>query len=132
MVPAPGAAVAPLQAVWTSGYEKSSNGALTWEGTKKLRCLAKVFQCHKFEPEVEFISSNSSSSNKSDSENEDFIICHDKILLDCYNTIVKKKRVYLLLIVVQCRVCINIQRNVVKSEPLLAESELPLQVKFEV
>ena len=68
MVPAPGAAVAPLQPVWTSGYERSINGALTWEGTKKLRCLAKVFQC-KFEPEVEFISSNSSSSNKSDSEN---------------------------------------------------------------
>ena len=36
-------------------YERSNNGALTWEGTKKLRCLAKVFQCHKFEPEVEFI-----------------------------------------------------------------------------
>ena len=95
-MPAPGAAVAPLQAVWTSGYERSSNGALTWEGTKKLRCLAKVFQCHKYEPEVEFISSNSSSSNKSDSENEDFIICHDKLLLDCYNTIVKKNRVYLI------------------------------------
>ena len=64
------------------------------EGTKKLRCLAKVFQCHKYEPEVEFISSNSSSSNKSDSEN---IICHDKLLLDCYTTIVKKKkRVYLI------------------------------------
>ena len=50
---------------------------------------------HKFEPEVEFISSNSSSSNtcKSNSEN---IICHDKLLLDCYTTIVKKKRVYLI------------------------------------
>ena len=55
-----------------------------------------MFQCHKYEPEVEFISSNSSYSNKSDSENEDFIICHDKLLLDCYNTIVKKKRVYLI------------------------------------
>ena len=113
---APGAAVAPLQAVWTSGYERSSNGALTWEGTKKLRYLAKVFQCHKYEPEVEFISSNSSSSNKSDSENEDFIICHDKFLLDCYNTIVKKKKkesIYIgMLIVVQCRVCINVQRDV--------------------
>ena len=86
-----------------------------------MRCLAKVFQCHKFEPEVEFISSNSSSSNKSDSEN---IICHDKLLLDCYTTIVKKKRVYLILIVVQCRVCINVQRDVDNlSEPLLAESE---------
>ena len=53
-------------------------------------CLAKVFQWHKFEPEVEFISSNSSSSNNSNSENEDFIICHDKLLLDCYNTIVNK------------------------------------------
>ena len=54
VVPAPVAAVAPLQPVWTSGrlYERSSNGALTWGGTKKLRCLAKVFQCHKFEPEV--------------------------------------------------------------------------------
>ena len=40
-----------------------------------------VFQCYKFEPEVEFVSSNSSSSNKSDSE-KDFIICHDKLLLD--------------------------------------------------
>ena len=57
-----------------------------------MRCLAKVFQCQKFEPEVEFISSNSSSSNKSNSENEDFIICHDKLLLDCYNTIVKKAK----------------------------------------
>ena len=55
-----------------------------------MRCLAKVFQCHKFEPEVEFISSNSSSSNKSDLEN------HDKLLLDCYTTIVKKERVYLI------------------------------------
>ena len=92
-----------------------------------MRCLAKVFQCHKYEPKVEFISSNSSSSNKSDSENEDFIICHDKLLLDCYNTIVKKKRVYLIAYtVVQCRVCINVQRNVVNL------SELPLQVKFEV
>ena len=82
-----------------------------------MRCLAKVFQCHKFEPKVEFISSNSSSSNKSDSDN---IICHDKLLLDCYTTIVKKR----LLIVVQCRVCINIQRDVGNlSEPLLAESE---------
>ena len=51
----------------------SSNGALTWEGTKKLKYLAKVFQCHKFEPEVEFIISNSSSNNKSNSENEDFM-----------------------------------------------------------
>ena len=57
--------------------------------SQQLRCLAKVFQCHKFEPEVEFISSNSSSSNKSDS---DSIICHDKLLLDCYTTIVKKKK----------------------------------------
>ena len=61
------------------GYMKGQ--ALEHLGTKKLRCLVKVFQCHKFEPEVEFISSNSSSSNKSDSEN---IICHDKLLLDCY------------------------------------------------
>ena len=51
----------------------SSNGAPTWEGTKKLKYLAKVFQCHKFEPEVEFIISNSSSNNKPNSENEDFI-----------------------------------------------------------
>ena len=31
-------------------------------------------------------------SNNSNSENEDFfiIICHDKLLLGCYNTIVKK------------------------------------------
>ena len=53
--------------------------------------MAKVFQCHKFEPEVEFISSNSSSINNS---NSDFIICHDKLLLDCYNTIVKKKSIF--------------------------------------
>ena len=71
-------------------YERSSNGALTGEGTKKLRCLAMVFQCQKFEREVKFISSNSSSSNNSNSENEDFIIYHDKLLLGCC-TIVKKK-----------------------------------------
>ena len=53
--------------------------------------VAMVFQCHKFEPEVEFISSNSSSSNKLNSENEDFIICHDKLLLDCYNNCLKKE-----------------------------------------
>ena len=93
VAPAPGAAVAPLQAAWTSGYqglfEKSSIGALTWEGTKKLRCLAKVFQCHKFEPEVEFISSNSSSSIKSDSEN---IICHDKAFVGLLHYHTKKKK----------------------------------------
>ena len=87
-----------------------------------MRCLAKVFQCHKFEPEVEFVSSNSSSSNNSNSENEDFIICHDKLLLDCYNTIVKKRREYL--IEVQCKECINVQRDVGNlPEPLLAESD---------
>ena len=136
VVPAPGAAVAPLQAVWTSGYERSSNGALTWEGTKKLRCLAKVFQCHKYEPEVEFISSNSSSSNKSDSENEDFIICHDKFLLDCYNTIVKKnkKRVYWIAYSSAMQSMHKCTKRCIGnlSEPLLAESELPLQLKFEV
>ena len=57
---------------------------------KKLRCLAKVFQCHIFEPEVEFVSSNSSSSNKSNSKNEDFIICHDKLCLIVTILLLKK------------------------------------------
>ena len=80
-----------------------------------------MFQCHKFEPEVEFISSNSSSSNKSDSEN---IICHDKLLLDCYTTIVKKRRVYLIAYssaMQSMHKCTKRVGNL--SEPLLAESE---------
>ena len=76
-----------------------------------------------------------SSSNNSNSENEDFIICHDKILLGCFNTIEKKKCIF------DCcssamqisGVCINVQRDVGNlSESLQAESELPLQLKFEV
>ena len=96
-----------------------------------MRCLAKVFQYHKFEPEVEFINSNSSSSNNSNSDNEDFIICHDKIcwIVTYY---CKKKSIFDCYIAMQLSgVCISVQRDVGnQSEPLLAESELPLQLKF--
>ena len=72
-------------------------------------------------------------SNNSNSENEDFIICHDKLLLDCYNTLKKCTFECCCSAMQISGVCINVQRDVGNlSESLLAESELPLEFKFEV
>ena len=54
MAPAPGAAVLHYKLPGPQGNKGYMKGQ-AMEGTKKLRCLAKVFQCHKFEPEVKFI-----------------------------------------------------------------------------
>ena len=56
---------------------------------QKLRYWLRISELYRAEPN-KFISSSSSSSNNSSSENEDFIICHDKLLLGCY-----KKKVHI-------------------------------------
>ena len=102
-----GAAVAQLQAVQTSG----NMGYMKGQVNRTLEL-------------IEFISSSSSSSNNSNSENEN-LICHEKLLLGCYNCCSSAMQI--------SGVCINVQRDVgILSESLLAESELSLQLKFEV
>ena len=65
VVPAPGAAVVQ----GNKGYMKGQVSDLGRD--QELRCLAKVLQCHKFEPEVRVYTSTLSCSGNSDSASKD-------------------------------------------------------------